>query len=55
MEVKATLKEATSKKGTTYKYISVMLTNTLEKKVFLEPAELELLSLKDKEKNPFGK
>ena len=55
MDVKATLKEATSKKGTPYKYISIMLTDTLEKKVFLEQAELELLSLKEKENNPFKK
>ena len=55
MDVKATLKEATSKKGTHYKYISIMLTDTLEKKVFLEQAELELLNLKEKESNPFKK
>ena len=55
MEVKATLKDGVSKKGNTYKYISVMLTETLEKKVFLEPAEIELLELKEKENNPFKK
>ena len=46
MDFKATLKEATSKSGNVYKYLSIMLTDTLEKKVFLEQAELELLELK---------
>ncbi len=55
MDVKATLKEATSKNGKQYTYVSVMLTDTLEKKVFLEQAEIELLKLKEKEKNPFHK
>lgn len=54
MDVKATLKEATSKSGNTYKYLSIMLTDSLEKKVFLEPAEIQLLELKQKESNPFG-
>lgn len=55
MDVKATLKEATSKNGNVYKYISIMLTDTLEKRVFLEQAELELLEIKEKERNPFKK
>lgn len=55
MDVQATLKEATSKNGNKYSYISVMLTDTLEKKVFLEQAEIELLKLKEKESNPFKK
>lgn len=55
MDVKATLKEATSKNGKQYTYVSVMLTDTLEKKVFLEQAEIELLKLKEKEHNPFKK
>lgn len=55
MEVKATLKEAVSKKSNEpYKYLSIMLTDTLEKKVFLEPAEIQLLELKQKDSNPFG-
>lgn len=53
VEVKATLKEGTSKQGNTYKYVSIMLTDTYEKRVFLDNAELELLQLKAKEKNPF--
>lgn len=55
MDVKATLKEATSKNGNKYKYLSIMLTDTLEKKVFLDQAELELLEMKEKESNPFKK
>lgn len=48
MDFKATLKEATSKNGNVYQYLSIMLTDTLEKKVFLEQAELELLKLSKK-------
>lgn len=57
MDVKATLKEGISKSGNAYKYLSIMLTDTLEKKVFLEQAEIQLLELKQKEKesNPFRK
>lgn len=55
MDLKATLKEATSKSGNTYQYVSIMLTDTLEKKVFLDQAELELLKIKEKDSNPFGK
>lgn len=54
MDLKATLKEATSKSGNTYQYVSIMLTDTLEKKVFLDQAELELLKMKEKDTNPFG-
>lgn len=55
MDIKVTLKEGVSKKGNAYKYLSIMLTDTLEKKVFLDPAELELLAMKEKEPNPFKK
>lgn len=55
VEIKATLKEGTSKQGNTYKYVSIMLTDTLEKRVFLDQAELELLELKNKNTNPFKK
>lgn len=41
-----TLKEAISEKsGKSYTYLSIMLTPSLEKKVFLDPAEIELLKL----------
>ena len=40
-----TLSEQTSKKGTKYICLSVKLTPTLEKKVFLEPAEVEVVKL----------
>lgn len=43
-EMKATLKEAISEKsGKPYQYISLMLTPTLEKKIFLEPSEIECI------------
>ena len=54
-ELKASIKVATSQKGNTYKYLSIMLTDSLEKRVFLTQAELELLELKAKEVNPFKK
>lgn len=54
-ELKASIKEATSQKGNIYKYLSIMLTDSLEKRVFLTQAELELLELKAKEVNPFKK
>ena len=54
-ELKASIKEATSQKGNIYKYLSIMLTDSLEKRVFLTQAELELLELKAKEENPFKK
>lgn len=55
MDVKATLKDGVSKNGNAYKYLSIMLTETLEKKVFLDQAEIQLLELKQKEVNPFRK
>lgn len=45
MELKATLKEAVSQKGNKYYYVSLMLTPNCEKKVFLDPSELELIKL----------
>lgn len=41
----ATLTKAKNKEGKEYTYVSVMLTSNLEKKIFLEPAELELLRI----------
>lgn len=47
MEFKATLEERTSKKtGNTYKCVVVKLTDKLEKVIFLDDAEVELLELK---------
>ena len=45
IDIKCSLKEAVSKSGNTYTYLSVFLTPTLEKKVFLEQAELELIKI----------
>lgn len=51
MEIKCTLEEGISKKsGNPYTVLVVHLTDTCSKRVFLEPAELELLKMK-KEKN----
>lgn len=51
-EVKATLETRTSKKGNDYVVLVIKLTDKLEKLVFLEQAELELLKLNsEKEKN----
>lgn len=49
MDLKCSLKEAVSEKsGKTYCYLSIMLTSTLEKKVFLDPAEVEVLKIQNK-------
>lgn len=45
LEITATLKSAKSKNGKEYLYVSIMLTENVEKKVFLEPAETELIKL----------
>lgn len=41
----ATLEEKTSKKGSKYICVTINLTDTLTKQVFLEPAEVELVKL----------
>ncbi len=43
MEVKCTLETRQSKKGNDYQVLVVKLTDSYEKLVFLEPAEVELL------------
>lgn len=48
MEVKATLEERTSKSGNNYQVLVIHLTDTYEKLVFLEKAEIELLKAKEK-------
>ncbi len=56
-ELKATLETLTKKDGGTYECIVIKLTENCDKKVFLEPAELELLKIsldkKDNKKMPF--
>ena len=47
MEVKATLEERTSKSGNYYQVLVIHLTDTYEKLVFLEKAEIELLKVKN--------
>lgn len=42
-EVKATLETRTSKKGNEYQVLVIKLTDTYEKLVFLEKAEIEIL------------
>lgn len=46
MGITATLETRVSKKGSSYQVIVIRLTPTYEKLVFLDKAELELLSLK---------
>ena len=48
MEIKGTLEERVSKKGNKYTVLVVKLTDTLEKLVFLEQSEIELLKLREK-------
>lgn len=45
IELNATLKKAMSKNNKEYYYVSIMITDNIEKKVFLEPAEVELIKL----------
>lgn len=45
MEVRATLEDRVSQKGTSYKVVVLKLTDTYEKLIFLDKAELELLAL----------
>lgn len=55
-EFKATLETRTSKKGSEYQVLVIKLTDNLEKLVFLEQAELELLKITgSKSSLPFGK
>ena len=48
-----TLETRTSKKGNTYEVLVIKLTDKLEKLVFLDKAEIELLKLSDND-NPFN-
>lgn len=57
-EFKAILETRTSKKGNTYEVLVIKLTDNLDKLVFLEQAELELLKMNsskpDKSSNLFN-
>lgn len=53
MEIKATLENRLSKAGKPYKVIVLHLTDTYDKLVFLDNAELELLSLSEKNTKSF--
>lgn len=46
INVPCTLEERVSKSGNNYLVLIIRLTNNYEKRVFLEPAEIELLKLK---------
>lgn len=53
-KVEATLETRVSKKGTEFTVVVIKLTDNLEKLVFLEAAELELLKLSNSKKEiPF--
>ena len=43
IDIKATLETRTSKKGSEYQVLIIKLTDTYEKLVFLDKAEIELL------------
>ena len=53
-EYRATLETRTSKSGNPYDVLVIKLTDTYEKLVFLEQAELELIKISSKKSsNPF--
>lgn len=52
--VKCTFKKGVSQKGNEYEYLALKLSDTYEKKVFLEGAEKDLLLISNKDtKTPF--
>ena len=53
--LKGTIEKCISKNNTEYEYLSLKITDTYSKKVFLEAAEKELLLNNSKTTNPFGK
>lgn len=53
--LKGTIEKGISKNNTEYEYLSLKITDTYSKKVFLEAAEKELLLNNSKTTNPFGK
>lgn len=50
IELKATLETLTKKDGGTYDCVILKLTDNVDKKVFLEPAELELIKINNSNK-----
>lgn len=52
MEVKCTLEDKISKSGNKYTVLVIHLTDTCTKQVFLDPAEIELLKIKQEESYP---
>lgn len=50
-EYKATLETRTGKSGNPYEVLVIKLTDTYEKLVFLEKAELELINMNSKKKD----
>lgn len=54
IELKATLEERTSKKGSNYQVLVIKLTDTYEKLVFLEKSEIELLKSTNKKSEEYG-
>lgn len=57
LKFECSLETRTSKKGTTYEVLVIKLTDRLEKLVFLDQAELELLKMNSSKNNklPFEK
>lgn len=51
VDVKATLETRTSKKGNDYQVLVIKIDDDIEKLVFLEPAEIKLLKLSQKDNN----
>lgn len=51
MSIRCALETRTSKKGNEYQVLVIKLTDTYEKLVFLEPSEIELLKLNQKNDN----
>lgn len=54
-DFKATLETRTSKKGNEYQVLVIKITDNVEKLVFLEKAEIELLKMSNKNVSPFSK
>lgn len=52
-EFKAVLETRTSKKGSEYEVLVIKITDNIEKLVFLEPAELELLKMSNSNNSKF--
>lgn len=54
--LKGTMEKGVSKQGNEYEYLSLKITDTYSKRVFLDSAEKDLLvNHNNKQTNPFGK